>query len=356
MRHRRTWTATLALGSLALVACGHDTSEPNPPTGLDPAAPEFAIASNTWAAKAPLPESLSGVSAAEFPNPAGQSVVYTFGGLDYEDEGGQAGISAYDVATNTWTARPNTSLALYDMNGVGRIGRYLYFSGGRFASQRGAIGEQTWATWAYDPAANRLVRKADMPRATADGVTGVIDGKLWVLPGTCSGTGWPYAGYCDHEPIRLLYRYDPVKNHWGARRACPHYHRNGAGGVIDGKFYVVGGADEHGLPTANLDVYDPATDRWQTLAPLPTASGRAIGTVMGLRLWVITGTAGERRAYVYDRATNQWKTRAAPALDHGAVARVTLDGQPHLLAVGGFHLGPLPEGNQIPNDSELYTR
>ena len=50
-----------------------------------------------------------------------------------------------------------------------------------------------------------------------------------------------------------------------------------------------------------------------------------------------------------------WTTLATPTWDHDAVARVTLDGQAHLLAVGGFHVGP-PPGDDIPNDTELYTR
>ena len=288
---------TFAVSLLALTACGEDQSPTQPDTAGEPArvAASLALASNSWTAKAPDPFGIVvRVSVGVFPNPAGQSIVYSFGGLDL-DGGTQIGMSAYNVATNTWTGLgPDTRIGVYGTNGVGKIGSNLYVSGGAFSSDEPGW----WGTWAYDPAANRLIRKADMPKATADGVSGVIDGRLWVLPGTCSTAAWPSPGYCEHEAIRQLYRYDPANNTWVARRAAPHYHRNGAGGVINGKFYVAGGGG-----SADLDVYDPATDTWRTRAPLPTA-GRAIGAVLGGRLFVIVGLGSERRAYAYDPGTN----------------------------------------------------
>ena len=188
-----------------------------------------------------------------------------------------------------------------------------------------------------------------MPRYTSEGVSGVIDGRLWVLPGVC--------GDCAQGPIRQLFRYDPAKNTWVARKAAPHYHRQAAGGVIDGKFYVAGGLDDRQLPGAALDVYDPTTDTWRTLAPVPTA-GRAIGTVLGGKLWVIVGnfySGSAQHAYAYDPGINTWKSWAAPTWAHFAVVPVTLNGQAHLLAVSGFHeVSYTPYF--IPNDSELYTR
>jgi N-acetylneuraminic acid mutarotase len=339
----------LTLSGLALAACGETPTQPE--TGGEPAppAPSFALASNTWTARAPRPGTpLSGVAAGVVTNSAGHSIVYVFGGAD--GEGGEAFVtSAYDVTTNTWTAKgPDSRVSVFNSNGVGKIGSKLYFSGGYNYTG----GERTirWETWAYDPATDRLIRKAIMPKATADGVTGVLDGKLYVLPGTCSGDLWPNPGYCEQEPIRRLFRYDPATNAWVGRASSPHFHKQGAAGVINGKFYVAGGFTSFSGsgPVADLDVYDPATNTWRTLAPLPTA-GRAIGAVLQGKLFVI---AGSGHAYAYNPVTNTWKTKAAPTWGHDALVRVTLDGHPHLLAVGGNHGQNFPK---IPNDSELYT-
>jgi N-acetylneuraminic acid mutarotase len=340
----------IIFGVLALAACSEDRLPTQPDMAGDPApaAPSFALASNRWTEKAPMTGHFNNsLAAGVAPNSAGRSIVYTFGGVSDDEGGTGAVIQAYNVAKNIWTLR-TSRVYVYDLNGVVKIGSRLYFSGG---SARDVPG--TRATWAYDYTNDRLIRKADMPKATSQGVTGVIDGKMYVLPGECDGSGWPYPGYCDHPAIRQLFRYDPATNTWVARKSAPHYHRLGAGGVLGGQFYVAGGLDDRGLGTANLDAYDPATNTWRARAPLPTA-GPAIGTVLGSKLFVIVGFGSERRAYAYDPATNTWKARAAPTWDHAAVVRVTLDGVAHLLAVGGQHDAGGFFGE--PNNSELYTR
>jgi hypothetical protein len=193
----------LWLGLVVLGACSETSAPTQPGTAKEPAlaATTSAAASNTWTSKASVSSRiLLGFSAGVAPNPAGQTILYTFGGTD--DEGGSGfGIEAYNGVTNTWTGKASR-VFFTRLNGVGKLGSRLYFSGGFQFHSPGA--SFTPALYAYDYAADRLIRKADMPKATADGVTGVIDEKLYVLPGTCSGEGWPFPGYCEHEPIRQL--------------------------------------------------------------------------------------------------------------------------------------------------------
>jgi N-acetylneuraminic acid mutarotase len=115
--------------------------------------------------------------------------------------------------------------------------------------------------------------------------------------------------------------------------------------VIGGKFYVVGGFNGF-QPVADLDVYDPATDTWKTLAPIPTG-GQAIGTALQGKLYVIAGS----NAYVYDPGTNKWSSITAPAQGHDGVVRVVINGRPKLLAAGGLR-GP---NFDTPTNIEVYT-
>jgi len=201
---------------------------------------------------------------------------------------------------------------------------------------------------AYDFTNDRFIQKADMPKAGAEGVSGVIHDKLYVLPGYCDGDRWPDPRSCDVEPSRQLYRYDPVTNRWATLAPAPHYHRGGVGGVINHKLYVVGGREECcQKDVADLDVYDPATNSWETLAPIPSA-GPAIGAMMRNRLYVIRGAG---TLYVYDPVTNIWKTKRGPTWSHAAATRVMIDGIAYLLAVGGSH----GSNFEVPNPSELYT-
>jgi N-acetylneuraminic acid mutarotase len=334
----------LGLGLLALAACGESDTPTQPMTESAPAsAPLAALTSNTWTSRAPYPSRVGALrlSAGVVNNSAGQPIVYTFGASDDENCCGVS-IASYNVATNTWSVRSRsreTQVFVFNTNGVGRIGGKLYFSGGY--DKTGSFPEITPAAWAYDPVSNTLTRKADMPKATADGISAVIDGKLFVLPGTCSDE------FCDNLAFRRLFRYNPSADHWVTKRLAPHFHRNGAGGAINGKFYVAGGIDDNGAPVTALDVYDPLTETWKTLAPLPIG-GRNHGAVIQGKLFVIVSN----HAYAYNPATNRWNAKAAPRWGHEAVVLVRLDDKPYLLALGGTRL---TEAGEVVNDSELYT-
>jgi N-acetylneuraminic acid mutarotase len=327
----------LALGVLTLAACGDSSSPTQPETGVDPApvALSLAPAANSWTATAapPFNPYIYGYSLGMASNSAGQSIVYTFGGTSSDEGGTGLAVQAYNVATNSWTGR-SSRVFVFSSNGVGKIGSKLYFSGG-YNDHEGSFNGQLWA---YDYSSDRMIAKANLPIFSAEGVTGVINGKLYVLPGACSGEGYPGPGYCAVEPTRRFYRYDPTTNTWVQRRSAPHFHRRGAAAVIDGKFYVAGGfVNESSDPTAALDVYDPATNTWSTRAPVPTAGG-ATGAALGNRFYVVVqgfnGTTPTSHAYAYNPGTNQWKATAAPDFS-GTATRVTLDSRSALFLVGG---------------------
>jgi N-acetylneuraminic acid mutarotase len=99
--------------------------------------------------------------------------------------------------------------------------------------------------------------------------------------------------------------------------------------VVDGKIHVIGGRTAEGTDLVNLhDVYDPKTDSWQSAAPLPTArSGGAVVYYHGLILYVggeckgfKSGGGGEgfTENEAYDPKTDKWQTLAPlPAQRNG---------------------------------------
>jgi Kelch motif len=341
----------VAAASLLLAACD-GTSEPTGPVGEAGSATTAAAVTaaavpttpNTWGARAAIEPNgnFYGFTAGAAKNAAGQWLVYAFRGGT--DEGGSNWpVRAYNVATNTWTQKqPRVALSIR-WNGVGVIGNTMYYTGGWTWDEPGAqFGNKLWA---YDFTTDKQVTLANLPRYTADGVTGVYQGKiLYVLPGTCSGEGWPFAGYCANEPFHRLYRYDPATNKWGTRRQSLYFHRGGAGAFVDSKFYVVGGGDS--ISTTNtwrLESYDPTTDHWTAHASMPSG-GTTInecisGTpclfaqVLGQQLWVLTR---DHRLLMYDTATNKWTTKAKlpAATVPQDMVRVAIGAQAYLFVIG----------------------
>lgn len=133
------------------------------------------------------------------------------------------------------------------------------------------------------------------------------------------------AGYEDaREPLRTSMEcYVPGDDRWRDAARVPAEYSSMYPAVLDGKLYVLGGtAVQGGNVVAPIDaarVYDPATDAWSDLAPLPTARGlMGVVPVQG-KLYLVGGYGSgtfdadqespeEREMLVYDPAADAWST------------------------------------------------
>jgi N-acetylneuraminic acid mutarotase len=334
----RSWLPTLlALGSLALVSCADDTTQPNP-VGEQPAKPELAPAVNAWRTRRDMPFEASKVATAMVRNAAGQSILYVIGGAGPPWGFSVDRVQAYNVATNTWSQKASLPYAVYESNGTGVINGKIYFSGGLYLDQE--EGGPNALLFVYDPTTNRWTQKAYMPEHGATGVTGVIKGQLYVVStcyeqipfepeyGPCSGVEGGRPG------VSNFFRYNPVANRW-ARLPSPkgEYHM---GAVLDKKLYVTDGK--------KLEVYDPGTNQWTTKVTGGQVRYRAAATEQGSRLYLIggrqwTGTGWQtiRTTKVYNPTTHTWTT-AAPmptAREDITASKVFLNDQPRIEVVGG---------------------
>lgn len=269
-----------------------------------------------WSTRPPMPTARYGLTAATIVNGSGQPVIYAVGGFSNALNTNLGKVEAYNVVTGSWTTKAVMPSPRREMNGGGVINGKLYLSGGVNASG-------TYKTlFVYDPSANTWSQKAAMPVRSGNGVSAVLNARLYVLVGNCYD--------CATVLTPRLYRYDPVTNAWTARASAPHPHAGGAGGVIDGKFYVAGGS------SSALDVYDPSSNTWSTRASMPvTGSGQA--AVIGKLLYVVTGRT-DGKVEVYDPVVNRWSETAALPTPRSAfaVARLTTsDGHSKVAVLGG---------------------
>ncbi|HYF38700.1 MAG TPA: kelch repeat-containing protein [Gemmatimonadales bacterium] len=350
--NNRMWSSSALLSGVAvlLVACDPASTNPTDSSPAPTAEQSVASAAGTWTTKAPMPTSRWHPAAGVIKQD-GRERLYAIGGFD-PFFGVTSSVEAYDFATNSWSTKAPLPVPVMLANGAGTINGKLYHSGGIVEDPSTGMGGPVNHLYEYNPTRNTWTRKADMPKRVAQGVTGVINGKLYVLAGSC--------GDCAHGASARLFRYDPVTNTWtGNLPPAPSAHVGGAGGVINGKFYVAGGRNWSGRVSNRLDVYDPVSNTWSTLAPMPTARSGAAAAVLQGKLFVIGANnvePGERQGMneAYNPATNTWSIKAPlPGAGRGdlAAAKIIHDGQAHILAVGGTDV----EGSGEGNANQAYT-
>jgi N-acetylneuraminic acid mutarotase len=169
----------------------------------------------------------------------------------------------------------------------------------------------------------KWIKLAPLPRAVGELLGAALNGKLYAAQGLLPG----------FKPAGLVYEYDPSRDAWTQKQPMPHPVHHAAVAALNGKMYLFGGFDAptEGPPGWNpvndAWEYDPATDGWRALGPMPTARGGGVAAVVGGKFYVIGGagaTLGASTSTIrprqpqrslstveeYDPATNRWRTRA----------------------------------------------
>ncbi len=208
----------------------------------------------------------------------------------------------YDIATNTWAARANIpgDMRIID---AGQIGGVIYVPGG----YDGAAFATTHR--AYNTATDAWVTGAAAPRAVAGYGVAACDGKLYRVGGAEYAT-WPN-GSTGAEV------YDPATNAWTTLASMTTGRTWPLVGCIASKLYVAGGLDAAGSDSNKAEVYDIATNTWSdaAMADLPaTLWGAGVFVKDGLFYLAggIRNAETTAQVVVYNPATDSWGD--APAL------------------------------------------
>jgi N-acetylneuraminic acid mutarotase len=153
----------------------------------------------------------------------------------------------------------------------------------------------------YDPASDTWTKKKTMPVPCHHMAMAEYRGKIYVMGGLVRGPkpgGW--------QPIDNAWEYDPATDSWKALPPMPGGKRGAAiAEEVGGKIYVIGGATtEPGTNEVALysnrpqrsvgtnEAYDPATNTWETRSPMPTARNHAASGVVDGKIYVIGGRVG----------------------------------------------------------------
>ncbi|PNY80032.1 hypothetical protein CVO96_00490 [Deinococcus koreensis] len=235
--------------------------------------------------------------------------LYVFGGFDSRKPCCTPTDRAqvYDPATDAWTPLPAVPGRGMTHAGMTTDGTDIFFAGGYVANSAWTAQVYgTRAVWRYNVAGRSYSRLPDLPVDTAAGQLEELNGDLHYFGGT------------NPERTRDLGDHYVLKagtSAWTPAAPLPLPRHHLASAVVGGRIYAIGGQVGHDsklVTQAAAHVYDPATDAWSALAPLPRARSH-----MGNSTFLLAGrivVAGGETSHdvpmtdvtAYDPAKNTW--------------------------------------------------
>jgi hypothetical protein len=267
---------------------------------------------------------------------------------------GQGTHLAFNPATNRWRRLPGSPLlSVHDAHGlVVWTGRELIGWGG------GCCGDAFSDGVAYSPATNRWRALAPSPLAGSQRPIGAWTGReLIVVVGGLNPDGKPW-------PARLARAaaYNPGTDKW--RRIAPlPAPRGGANAVWDGREVLVGGGAVSGaspLPRVGF-AYNPATNRWRRLTRMESGRVGAAAVWTGRRLLVWGGTtrAGSfvapAHGLAYEPRANRWSALPMAPLAGRLDPTAVWTGRSLILWGGDRPARPLGSGTKYFADGAIFT-
>ena len=184
----------------------------------------------------------------------------------------------------------------------------------------------------YSPETNQWTPLPSLPEPRSSHDAVVLDGKVYVVG------GWGMAGPGNttwHKTAWSL-ELDKPDARWEPLPEVPFVRRALALAAHDGKLYVLGGMEQEGGPTTKVNCFDPATQTWSEVSPLPGQGMSGFGCAAfatGGHLYVST-ISGELL-----RLTDEATWEVVEKLERARFFHrmLPLDSQ-RLLIVGGGHM------------------
>jgi N-acetylneuraminic acid mutarotase len=149
-----------------------------------------------------------------------------------------------------------------------------------------------------------------------------LDGKIYSIGG--------FIGNVHKEAQTDSFAYDPNTQKWNRLPPLPSPRGSVATVALNGKIHAIGGRDPKDRVQATHEVYDPGKGAWTSATPLPVARDHASAVVADGKIHVIGGRTGDYNdvtAYhhVYDPASGTWSDAPPLPTPRSAMAAIVYD-------------------------------
>jgi N-acetylneuraminic acid mutarotase len=220
-----------------------------------------------------------------------------------------------------------------------------------------AIGGKDGVNEVYDPATNTWATKAPLPSQRTSFGIATYANKIYVIGGYANTTTDGISNLSG-----LVEVYDPATNSWETKTSMPTPRAQLTACTVNGKIYTLGGFENSfsGKCSAVNQVYDPETDTWSTKKPMLADMYAHCAVALGDKIYVIWGqSGGQSGSYlsgpwnqIYDTRTNTWTLGAAPPEPVHRSAAVATSGlyAPQKIYVIGGEVGFM----EATNTTQIY--
>jgi hypothetical protein len=242
-------------------------------------------------------------------------------------------------------------------------GHYIYLVGGFGPPEGDERATAPRTLWRYDPGSDasgtdEWIALTEIPEGVHHAPFQYQGGRLYILG------GFRETGF---DPVANVRIYDLARGEWseGAPMPTPR----GASGwtVLDGRIHVIGGnaagpdAHDHAGERMTDDnsvntheAYDPATDRWVRLRPMPTPRNHLGAATADGRIHAVLGRADGNFTMttheIYDPTTDAWTS--GPPVPTGRSGVAVLEHGGYVYAFGGERLDS--PNRRTFNDAERF--
>jgi N-acetylneuraminic acid mutarotase len=249
----------------------------------------------------------------------------------------------YDQKSDRWTEAPPLPRGANHV-GVAVLDNKLYAIGGHIDQNRKPHDE----CFVYEIAAARWSKIASLPNACGAIACVGLGGRLHAIGGATGDTS-PTKKSVDWHLV-----YEPAADRWESRAPMPTGRDHTGTLALGNLIHVIGGRVDSFHTNSNLHhVYDAQKDRWEARRPLPTArSGH--GAVLYRGKIFVMGGEGTNRVFgqneAYDPASDKWEAYAPMTTPRHGLGAATIGDFIHV--AGG---GPVMGGGVQSAIHEAFT-
>ena len=202
----------------------------------------------------------------------------------------------------------------------------------------------------YDPAINKWTPKTAMPTPRYWFAITTYQNKIYTLGGR---SGWPQENGTIHSNANEVY--DPSTDTWQILSPMPTNISDINANVVNGKIYMIGGVNRQFPSLSVNEMYDITKDKWTNKTTMPYPVTSYASAVVDSRIYIIGGLGSlvnNNKTQIYDPQTDSWSlgTPAPTSVFHAAAGATTGIMSPKRIYVIG---GTTGEGGMFAGGTNL---